>query len=199
MNTRWNGFLQFRYIDDDIRSGNRTIGRKQFGYLAQFSPTRLLSNIGVNGTTGQEIDFASARPATGTTTNVSATLNPTNHLNLLLNQNQIRVNIHNAVEARQQLFVARVSRVRGTYTFTSRMFVRGTAQYVSTNRDPSLYAFSTIARSGNLTGQVLLSYKLNWQSVVFVGYGDDRMLSTQDRFEKVGRQFFVKLSYAFQH
>ena len=29
-------------------------------------------------------------------------------------------------------------------------------------------------------------------------YGDDRMLSTQDRFEKVDRQFFVKLSYAFQ-
>jgi hypothetical protein len=45
---------------------------------------------------------------------------------------------------------------------------------------------------------VLLSYKLNWQSVVFVGYGDDRMLSTQDHFEKVDRQFFVKLSYALQ-
>jgi len=44
--------------------------------------------------------------------------------------------------------------------------------------------------------QVLLSYKLNWQSVMFIGYGDDRMLSTQDRFEKVDRQSFVKLSYA---
>ena len=88
--------------------------------------------------------------------------------------------------------------MRGTYTFTSRMFVRGTAQYVSTNRDPSLYTFSTLPKSGTVSGQVLLSYKLNWQSVMFIGYGDDRMLSTQDRFEKVDRQFFVKLSYALQ-
>ena len=80
--------------------------------------------------------------------NVSATLNPTNHLNLLLNQDQSWVNVDDAVGASRQLFIARVSRLRGTYTFTSRMFVRGTAQYVSTNRDPSLYAFSTIGKSG---------------------------------------------------
>ncbi len=198
INTRWNGFMQFRYIDDDIRSGNRSIGRKQFGYSAQFSPSRLLSMVTVNGTTGQEIDFANARPATGTTINVSATLNPTNHLNLLLNQDQSWVNVDDAAGASRRLFIARVSRVRGTYTFTSRMFVRATAQYVSTNRDPGLYTFSTIAKSGSFSGQVLLSYKVNWQSVLFVGYGDDRMLSTQDRFEKAGRQFFVKLSYALQ-
>jgi len=198
MNTRWNGFMQFRYIDDDIRTANGSIGRKQFGYYAQFSPSRLLSTISVNGTTGQAIDFANARPGTGTTMSVSATLNPTNHLNLLLNQDQSWVNVDDAAGASRQLFMARVSRMRGTYTFTSRMFVRGTAQYVSTSREPGLYTFSTSARAGTLSGQVLLSYKLNWQSVMFVGYGDDRMLSTEDRFEKVDRQFFVKLSYAFQ-
>jgi hypothetical protein len=39
---------------------------------------------------------------------------------------------------------------------------------------------------------------LNWQSVMFIGYGDDRMLSTQDRSGKADRQVFVKLSYAIQ-
>ncbi len=33
---------------------------------------------------------------------------------------------------------------------------------------------------------------------MFVGYGDDRELSDVDRLEKLDRQFFVKLSYAFQ-
>lgn len=198
MNTRWNGFMQFRYIDDDIQSGSRSIGRRQVGYAAQFSPSRLVSMVAVNGTTGQEIDFANGRPGTGTTINVSAMLNPTNHLNLMLTQDQSWVNVDDAAGASRQLFIARVSRVRGTYTFTSRMFVRGTAQYVSTDRDPGLYTSSTIAKSGTVSGQVLLSYKLNWQSVMFIGYGDDRMLSTQDRFERVDRQFFVKLSYALQ-
>jgi hypothetical protein len=198
MFTRWNGFMQFRYIDDDIRSGNRSIGRRQFGYSAQFSPSRLLSTVAINGTTGQEIDFANARPGTGSTVNVSAVLNPTNHLNVMLTQNQSWVNVDDALGESRQLFIARVSRVRGTYTFTSRLFVRGTAQYVSTDRDPGLYTFSTAARSGTVSGQVLLSYKLNWQSVMFVGYGDDRMLSTEDRFEKADRQLFVKFSYALQ-
>jgi hypothetical protein len=196
--TAWNGMMQFRYIDDDIRSGSRPIGRRQFGYSAQFSPSRLVSMVAVDGNTGQQIDFANARPATGTTVNITATLNPTNHLNLALNQDQSWVNVADPFGASRQLFMARVSRVRSTYTFTSRMFVRGTLQYVSTTRDPGLYAFSTTAKSGTVSGQLLLSYKLNWQSVLFIGYGDDRMLSTQDRFEKVDRQFFVKLSYALQ-
>lgn len=198
MFTGRSGFMQFRYIDDEIRSASRLIGRRQFAFTAQFSPSRLLSTITVNGTTGQEIDFANARPGTGTTLNLSATLNPTNHLNLALNQDLSWVNVDDARGTSRQLFIARVSRVRGTYTFTSRLFVRGTAQYVSTRRDPSLYGFPTIAKSGSLSGQVLLAYKLNWQSVMFIGYGDDRMLSMQDRFEKVDRQFFVKFSYAFQ-
>lgn len=198
MFTARNGFMQFRYIDDEIRSASRLIGRRQVGFTAQFSPSRLLSTITVNGTTGQEIDFANARPGTGTTLNLSATLNPTNHLNLALNQDLSWVNVDDALGTSRQLFNARVSRVRGTYTFTSRLFVRGTAQYVSTKRDPSLYTFPMIAKSGSLSGQVVLAYKLNWQSVMFIGYGDDRMLSMQDRFEKVDRQFFVKFSYAFQ-
>ncbi|MBW8862574.1 MAG: carbohydrate binding family 9 domain-containing protein, partial [Acidobacteria bacterium] len=45
MNTRWNGFMLFRYIDDDIQIGNRSIGRRQLGYSAQFSPSRLLSTV----------------------------------------------------------------------------------------------------------------------------------------------------------
>jgi hypothetical protein len=198
ISTAWNGSMQVRYVDDNIQVGSRSINRRQLGYSAQFSPSRLLSNVAVSGTAGQEIDFANARPGTGSTVNVSAMLNPTNHLNLMLTQNQSWVNVGDAAGVTRQLFIARVSRVRGSYTFTSRMFVRATAQYVSTNRDPGLYRFNTIANSGTITGQVLLSYKLNWQSVMFVGYGDDRMLSTNDRFEKVDRQFFVKVSYAFQ-
>ena len=81
---------------------------------------------------------------------------------------------------------------------TSRLFVRGIVRYVDTTRDPALFSGSVAARSGELSGSALLAYKLNWQSVLFVGYGDDRELSDARRLEPVDRQFFVKLSYAFQ-
>ena len=34
---------------------------------------------------------------------------------------------------------------------------------------------------------------LNWQSVMFVGYGDDRTLTDEHRLEKADRQFFLKI------
>ena len=67
-------------------------------------------------------------------------------------------------------------------------------------REPSLYFDPTAvsARSGAFSGSALLAYKINWQSVLFLGYGDDRDLSNQNRLEKTDRQFFMKLSYAIQ-
>ena len=50
----------------------------------------------------------------------------------------------------------------------------------------------------HLSASALFAYKLNWQSVLFVGYGDDRELSHEYELEKTGRQFFTKVSYAFQ-
>ncbi|HEY1302321.1 MAG TPA: hypothetical protein VGF24_02150, partial [Vicinamibacterales bacterium] len=85
-----------------------------------------------------------------------------------------------------------------TYVFTSRLFVRGIAQYVSTTRDPSLYLDEISRKSGTFAGSALLAYKLNWQSVMFIGYGDDRELTDQERLVPSDRQFFVKVSYAFQ-
>jgi hypothetical protein len=71
-------------------------------------------------------------------------------------------------------------------------------QYVETKRDPSLYTFTVSEKSGDFSGAALVAYKLNWQSVLFLGYGDNRALSEDDELEKAGRQFFLKLSYAFQ-
>ena len=198
LDTPRDGFLQFRYQDEQARAGDEVLGRRRFGYVAQFSPTPWLSQIGLDGLIGQEIDFDNVRSGHGSTINLSARLNPTQHLELALLRNLRWLNVDTAAGSGRRLFTARVSRVRATYTFTSRLFVRGIAQYVSTDRDPSLYTFETTARSGEFGSSVLLSYKLNWQSVMFIGYGDARELTDQNHLAPSDRQFFVKLSYAFQ-
>jgi hypothetical protein len=78
------------------------------------------------------------------------------------------------------------------------MFVRVIGQYVSTSSDPALYAEPTDARSGTFSGSFLFAYKINWQSVFYAGYGDDRDLSPLHRLVPSDRQAFVKVSYAFQ-
>ena len=197
MDTRWNGFVQVRYTNDRTRAGDALIGRQQFGYTVRFSPTRRLALLAVDSTMGQDIDFDNARPAHGLTLNLQATLQPTDHLALDVIQNTRSLHVDTA-SARERLFVQRVSRVKVTYTFTSRLFVRAIGQYVDTTRDPSLYTFQVDPRSGDFSGSALFAYKLNWQSVVFFGYGDDRALLPAGDLAPVGRQFFAKLSYAFQ-
>jgi len=98
----------------------------------------------------------------------------------------------------QPVFTARVSRVRANYTFTARSFVRLIGQYVYTDRDPAMYLQPTTAQDGFFSGSVLFAYKINWQSVMFFGYGDDRTLDEQRQLQKFDRQIFVKVSYAFQ-
>jgi hypothetical protein len=139
------------------------------------------------------VDFENSRGAYGGTFNFSATVHPTNHLALDVLRNQRRLDVLN-----QRLLTARVSRVKSTYTFTARTFVRGIVQYVSTDRDTRLFTSEVAPSDGDLTASILFAYKLNWQSVMFAGYGDQRALSDLDRLEKTGRQFFIKLSYAIQ-
>jgi hypothetical protein len=190
--------MNVRFIADETRAGSRIIPRRQLAYFVQFSPSRVFSQVAVNGTIGEEIDFANARPGDGPTINTNVTVNATQHLAFDLLQNQRWLNVDTPEGGSGRLFLARVSRVKGTYTFTARLFARGIAQYVGTTRDPSLYSAPVAVRSGELSGSALLAYKLNWQSVMFVGYGDDRELSDARRLEPLDRQFFVKLSYAFQ-
>jgi hypothetical protein len=198
LDTRWNGFVQVRYTFDRTRAGDALIARQQFGFTARFSPSRRIALLAADSTMGQDIDFANTRPATGVTLNLEAVVQPTNHLSLDLIENMRSLDV-DVTSPGQRLFVQRVTRFKATYTFTARMFVRGIAQYVTTTRDPSLYAFRVDPRSGDFSGSALFAYKLNWQSVVFVGYGDDReLLPVSDRLAPVDRQFFAKLSYAFQ-
>ncbi len=45
---------------------------------------------------------------------------------------------------------------------------------------------------------VCSAWSASFDGVMFIGYGDNREVSDADRLEKLDRQFFVKLSYAFQ-
>lgn len=198
MDTRYSGFMQYRFMDDRVLSGGRIFSRRRVGYVAQFSPSRVVQRVSVDGTLGDEIDFDNSRKGAGATVNANAQFNPTDHLELSLVQNVRYVDV-DLPAANGRLFTARVSRVRGTYQFNAKSFVRVITQYVNTQRNLALYTVDKDARTATLSGSVLLAYKINWQSVLFVGYGDNREFDTTlDRLAPSDHQFFVKVSYAFQ-
>src|SRR6266581_3562341 len=198
MDGKWSSFLRFWYAFDRVRAGSVVLPRQQLLYIVQMSPSLKVNSIGVDGFVGQEIDFDGARTGTGANVNFNATIRPTNHLELRFNDSRRWLNVDTPAGSRARLFTARVDRLRAQYTFTARVFLRVIGQYVSTRRDPTLYPTEVARKDGAFTGSALFAYKLNWQTVLFAGYGDSRELDdTGQHLDRVGRQFFMKLSYAF--
>jgi hypothetical protein len=99
-----------------------------------------------------------------------------------------------------RLFTAQVDRLRLTYSFTPGIFARAIAQYEETTRNIALYLQPVAAKDATLTGSILLAFKLNWQSVAFLGLSEERTWVEATRtLAPSNRQGFVKFSYAFQN
>jgi hypothetical protein len=198
MDALLNSFVRIRVAFDKVRAGARAFDRTQLVYQIEGSPTGVFNRVGINGFVGDQVDFENSRPGTGASIIGFATVRPTEHLELRFDGSWRWLDVDAEGRRNARLFTASVARLRAQYTFTPRSFLRVIGQYVQTKRDPSLYISSVSRKDGDFSGSVLMAYKLNWQTVLFVGYGDDRTLSEFDRLEKAGRQLFLKLSYAFQ-
>jgi hypothetical protein len=191
--------VQLSYQYDQILVAGKLLSRNEGVYNVSVNPGAVLTNISVSGSAGQQIDFENARTGTGFDLTLSADVRPTSHLEISSNEELRWVNDDVPGQGRSRLFTARVDRINATYSFTPRMYLRLTAQYEVTRRAPALYIAPVHARDADFSGQLLFAYKINWQSVLFFGYGDARQfLAATDRLEPTARQLFIKISRAFQ-
>jgi len=68
----------------------------------------------------------------------------------------------------------------------------------SAKRRPELWNFPVGERDRDFAGSAVFAYKLNWQTVLYVGYADSRALDDADVLRPAERQAFFKVSYAFR-
>jgi hypothetical protein len=184
-------------VHDDAMGVDRELHRFRPRILLQATPSRLFSNLSLDTYLGQEVDFRGAREGTGLTMIASGTVRPSRHLELRNDFSRSQLDIDDPVAGKGRLFTAYVARVRGTYAFDARSFLRLIGQYTRTTQGPPLFAEEGKAARFNGTG--LFAYKLNWQTVFYLGYGDERTFDAPtNRMQKSGRQLFAKLSYAWQ-
>jgi len=96
-----------------------------------------------------------------------------------------------------------LSQVRAVYNFNTRTFLRAIIQYNQTSRNTDAYMEQVDKNSNSLFTQLLLSYKLNPQSVFFIGYSDNSQGMIEDNQRNVpltliNRSLFLKLGYAWR-
>jgi hypothetical protein len=96
-----------------------------------------------------------------------------------------------------KLFTANLSQVKIMYQFNVLTFVRAIFEYTDITRDPALYAFPVAPETRELFTQFLFSYKINPQTVIFVGYSDNYLGFERIDLTQTDRTFFLKLGYAW--
>jgi hypothetical protein len=149
----------------------------------------------VSGTFGDAIDFANTRAATQVLLEPGVRVNFGRSLQLNVDHTMQRLEVEGG-----RLFLANLSQVRLVYQFNVRTFLRAIVQYTDIRRDPSLYLDEDDrpeARSRSLGNQLLFSYKLNPQTVLFLGYSDAYLGETQIDLTQTDRTVFLKLGYAW--
>lgn len=198
LDTLWNSFVRFEFSWSEVRSGAEMFERFQIRPEIEIRPGRRLARIYLTGTFGDEVDFENQRPGDGALVLLDVDLRPTDHLLLALTYNYQALDVDVPGRGRERLFTSDVSRLKAVYLFSARTWLRLVGQWVETERRPELYLAQVAAREGALSGSLVFAYKLNWQTVLYLGYADNRELDPREELQAAGRQGFFKVSYAFR-
>jgi hypothetical protein len=99
------------------------------------------------------------------------------------------------------LFTANLTQLNTVYQWNVRTFVRAIIQYTHLVQTPELYTAldpeDVNPQSERLFTQFLFAYKLNPQTVFFLGYSDNSLADERIDLTRSDRTLFLKLGYAW--
>ena len=167
------------------------------GFYFQATPRRGLS-MQFFAKLGDQIDFANTRLADRVFLEPSFSWNISR--SLLARVNSVFVKLD--TKEGEKIFDARVIDARLTWQFSVRSFLRLTIQHSEVDRNLSAYDADIVddydAKSKNVGRQLLYSYKINPQTVFFLGYSDQYVDEDDlDGLTASDRSLFMKIGYAW--
>ncbi|MCJ7681681.1 MAG: hypothetical protein MUP70_13205, partial [Candidatus Aminicenantes bacterium] len=170
---------------------NQPFNLDEFMFMAAMKPVGGLS-FSLMTRFGDSIDYNNVRLADGLILAPALEFNLGRHFNVNLQHTMQRLSLSG-----DQIFTANLSQLKFVYNFSVRMFVRAIVQYLDIARNPDLFLFPVTDKTNTLFTQFLFSYKLNPQTVLFLGYSDNYLGFTGIDTTQINRTFFVKIGYAW--
>ncbi|HPC84312.1 MAG TPA: DUF5916 domain-containing protein [Thermoanaerobaculaceae bacterium] len=159
------------------------------------------SNVRVNGTLtmslegrlGDTIDYANGRAATVTRIEPGITLDLGRHLALTIDHVFEDLDVRGG-----RLYRANLTQAKAVYQFSTRAFVRLILQHLDLRRKRGLYLDPPdSSKDRSLYSQLMFSYKLDPQTVLFLGYSDSRGETDRIALMLRSRTLFAKVGYAW--
>lgn len=148
--------------------------------------------VGLDTILDQTVDYDHARPADRIALEPSVSASIGERLNLTLVHDYETLDVDEG-----RLYTANVTYMKGTYLFSRRAALRAILQYIDCEFNTELYAYDIDSESQRLSSQVLFSYKVNPQTVVYLGYSDNHYGGGEVDLTQNDRTFFAKVGYAF--
>lgn len=161
-----------------------------FGVDSSLRPFGSLS-LSFHGLWGDRIDFSNVRAGRRLRLNPILEYKTGRHLSFGIDHVFERLNVDAG-----RLYTANISNLRMVYQFSKRAFLRTILQYVNYTYDPELYTIPRNPEYKHFFSQVLFSYKINPQTVLFLGYSDDYFGDYIVQLTQKNRTFFLKIGYA---
>lgn len=141
---------------------------------------------------GNRIDYDNTRPGDRIYLRPMAQYKLGRHLRVGLDHVYERLSVEGG-----RLYTANVSNLTFIYQLNVRTFFRSILQHVYYDRNTALYTFDIDPEYRHFFTQLLFSYKINPQTMLFLGYSDNSLGSQQYDLTRRDRTFFAKLGYAF--
>jgi hypothetical protein len=145
---------------------------------------------------GDEPDYANTRPGTALIWRPAVRFDVGKHLRLQVDHAYEQLDVDEG-----DLFTVNLTQLRASWQFNVRTFLRVVTQYQNLDRQARLYAERVEPHERQLFNKLLFSYKLNPQTVLFLGYSDhheNEQLPGRRAPELLQRDrtLFAKLGYA---
>jgi hypothetical protein len=185
------------YVSLDVGTRRRSYNRRQFdrekfvNLSTEITPHKRVY-LSLDFSTGDHIDFTNTEPAKRMYVNPYIRIRANRNLELGLSHQYEQLEREEG-----RLYDAHLSELRAVYQFNIRTFVRALLQYSNVTRNPALYRVPPNRESKSLFPQLLFSYKINPQTVLFVGYSSNRIGTESIDYTEVDRTLFVKVGYAW--
>jgi hypothetical protein len=183
------GYVEWHPREEGRALDGRIFKQNFWVASARVLPSRRFPYLNLTARYGDELDIENSRLGTGTTVALLATVSATDRLQAELSAERHWLDVPEGART-VRAFLATVSRAKLTYAVTPRSFSRFIGEWEALDLNAA-----GGSDDSNFSGSVLYGYRLNWQSVLYVGYGNEPALETNLDRQQV---LFVKMAYAFR-
>ena len=189
----WQSWTQVHLVDSRERHEGVLYDKSRAMLYTEFVPVAGLQLVFV-GSYGDSIDYSNDRLAKSRWIEQSTNWNISRNFLLRL------WSTFSSLKTRddERVFDAMLVDSRLTWQFSVRSFLRLTLQYRDVERNQDVYFEDVDEHSKSVGRQLLYSYKLNPQTVFFLGYSDSYLDNDDlDSLTAEDRTWFMKIGYAW--